>query len=77
MRFYDTKMRSFTKGVSWKIIGGLITAAIVYHLSSLGYDAAKTATVVLVCQFTINTIAFFIHDRIWNLSNWGRKVIAE
>jgi uncharacterized membrane protein len=73
--FYETKMRSLVKGICWKIIGGIITALIVYYLASLGYSAAKTATVVLVCQFTVNTIAFFIHDRIWNLFQWGRKII--
>jgi uncharacterized membrane protein len=41
----------------------------------LGYDAAKTATIVLVCQFSINVVAFFIHDRIWNRFNWGREIV--
>jgi uncharacterized membrane protein len=77
MKFYETKKRSFVKGVSWKIIGGIITAIIVYYLASLGYDAAKTASIVLVCQFSINVVAFFIHDRVWNRFNWGREIIED
>jgi uncharacterized membrane protein len=77
MKFYETKKRSFVKGVSWKIIGGLITAFIVYQLAKLGYDAAKTATIVLICQFSVNVVAFFIHDRVWNKFMWGREVIEE
>ena len=74
--FYETKTRSLVKGICWKIIGGIITALIVYYLAGLGYDAAKTATIVLICQFSINVVAFFIHDRIWNTINWGRKLLA-
>jgi uncharacterized membrane protein len=73
--FYETKTRSLVKGICWKIIGGIITALIVYYLAGLEYNAKDMAWVVLVCQFTINTIAFFIHDRIWNMFNWGRKII--
>lgn len=74
MKFHETKMRSLAKGICWKIIGGIITAVIVYYLATLGYSATKTATVVLVCQFTINTVAFFVHDRIWNRIQWGREI---
>jgi uncharacterized membrane protein len=77
MKFHDTAKRSFAKGVCWKIIGGIITALIVYYLATLGYTAKDMAWVVLVCQFTVNTVAFFIHDRIWNKFNWGREIIEE
>jgi uncharacterized membrane protein len=75
MRAIDTKKRSLVKGICWKIIGGIITAFIVYWLACLGYSAKDMAWVVLVCQFSVNTVAFFIHDRIWNMFDWGREII--
>ena len=63
--------------VSWRIIGGSVTAGIVYMVAKAGASAAETASIIFICQFTVNAILYYIHDRIWNHFQWGREVVFE
>jgi uncharacterized membrane protein len=76
-KFNDRKRRSIARLVSWRIIGGSTTAAIVYFVAKAGASAAETATIIFICQFTINALMYYIHDRIWNYFQWGREVVFE
>lgn len=76
-KFNDLRRRSIAMLVSWRIIGGSITAGIVYTLASLGYSAAETASVIFICQFTVNALAYYLHERTWNMFSWGRQVIES
>ena len=76
-KFNDWRRRSMARLISWRIIGGSVTAGIVYLVSSAGASAAETATIIFVCQFTINAVLYYIHDRVWNLFQWGREVVFE
>jgi len=76
-KFNDWRRRSVVKLVSWRLIGGSTTAAIVYFVSKAGASAAETASIIFVCQFTINALMYYIHDRIWNMFQWGREVVLE
>lgn len=75
MQFNDLKRRSIAMLISWRIIGGSITAGIVYALASGGKSAAETASIIFICQFTVNAIAYYLHERTWNMFGWGRQVI--
>jgi uncharacterized membrane protein len=72
-KFNDWRRRSLARLVSWRIIGGSTTAAIVYFVAKAGATAAETASIIFICQFTINAIMYYIHDRIWNMFQWGRE----
>ena len=74
-KFNDWRRRSLARLVSWRIIGGTTTAAIVYFVALSGASAAETATIIFICQFTINALMYYIHDRIWNMFQWGREEI--
>jgi hypothetical protein len=76
-KFNDWRRRSIIRLISWRIIGGSTTAAIVYFVAKSGASAGEIASVIFVCQFTINALMYYIHDRIWNMSQWGREVILE
>jgi uncharacterized membrane protein len=76
-KFNDWRTRSVVRLFSWRVIGGSVTAGIVYAVSKAGWSASETATLIFVCQFTVNAILYYIHDRIWNMSQWGREVILE
>ena len=76
-KFNDWRRRSIARLVSWRIIGGSTTAAIVYFVAKGGASAAETATIIFICQFTINALMYYIHDRIWNHFQWGREVVFE
>jgi uncharacterized membrane protein len=62
--------------ISWRIIGGSITAGIVFTLSKLNYSPAELASVIFICQFTVNALAYYLHERTWNMFSWGREVVA-
>jgi uncharacterized membrane protein len=44
-------------------------------LSNLGYSPAELASVIFICQFTVNALAYYIHERTWNMFSWGRQII--
>lgn len=76
-KFNDWRRRSVARLVSWRIIGGSVTAGIVYIVAKAGASAAETATIIFICQFTVNALLYYIHDRIWNIWQWGREVIFD
>ena len=78
MKFYDLRKRTIAMVISWRIIGGGITATIVYCLSKWGgLSSTQLASTIFLWTLTINGVAFYIHDRVWNMFSWGRKVIEN
>ena len=65
----DTPRRSLVKTVSWRITGSTATFAISYAV--LG-DFAVSGTIA-VFQLTLNTLLYFMHERVWNRIAWGRN----
>ena len=65
----DSPWRSAAKTVSWRIAGSGATFAIGYTI--LG-DFAVSGTIAII-QLTVNTVLYFIHERIWNHVRWGRR----
>ena len=76
-KFNDWRTRSIVRLISWRVIGGSVTAGIVYFVSKAGANAGETASIIFICQFTINAILYYIHDRLWNMLQWGREIITE
>lgn len=76
-KFNDWRRRSILRLISWRIIGGSTTAAIVYFVARTGATAAETASIIFVCQFTINALMYYVHDRVWNRYQWGREITLE
>jgi len=76
-KFNDWRSRSIVRLFSWRIIGGSVTALVVYTVSKLGASATEAASIVFICQFTINAVLYYLHDRLWNMSQWGREVVLE
>jgi uncharacterized membrane protein len=65
----DTANRSLVKTISWRITGSGATFAISYAV--LG-DITISSTIAVI-QLTLNTLLYFIHERVWNRITWGRK----
>tara|TARA_B100000927_G_scaffold124819_1_gene100721 strand:- start:1264 stop:1473 length:210 start_codon:yes stop_codon:yes gene_type:complete len=64
----DTKSRSIIKTVSWRITGTACTFIVSWLI--LG-DISTSGTIAFI-QLTFNTAIFYIHERLWNLSKWGK-----
>lgn len=65
----DTTTRSIAKTISWRVCGSGATFAISYAI--LG-DIVVSGTIAII-QLTFNTLLYFLHERVWNWINWGRK----
>ncbi len=64
----STYERSFIKGFSWEFISFVITFIAVYIVFgdfkiSLGFSLVLTL---------IKAVLFFVHERLWKLSKWGK-----
>lgn len=56
----DTHARSIAKAITWRIIATLIA------MYWVGIQAAILMNIV-------QTIAYYIHERVWIKINWGRQ----
>lgn len=56
----ETHKRSIIKSITWRVIATLIAAYWV------GFEVAILMNIV-------QTIAYYIHERIWVNINWGKK----
>lgn len=66
----DTSLRSVTKTITWRLTGSGATFLVSYIIS---HNFAMASTIAIV-QLTLNTILYYIHERIWNRVKWGRKL---
>lgn len=66
----DTSLRSITKTISWRLTGSGATFLVSYIIS---HDFTMASTIAIT-QLTLNTILYYIHERIWNRVRWGRKL---
>ncbi len=71
----ESHLRSITKSLSWRIIGGLITVLLAYII----LDDPKMAWSIGGIEFVSKFILFYIHERLWQLIPRGqfRKLIKR
>jgi uncharacterized membrane protein len=65
----ENPIRSLMKAVSWRIIATLTTVLLVF---------AFTGNLVVsggvgVTELLSKTLIYFLHERAWNLTNFGRE----
>ena len=66
----DTSTRSLVKTISWRITGSGATFAISY----LVLGDFSVAGTIAITQVTLNTILYYIHERIWNKITWQKHL---
>ncbi len=64
-----SKKRSFAKSLTWRVVA-LITTFITLYALSKDINMATLATVI---TNTVNFIAYYYHERIWNAVRWGKQ----
>ena len=64
----DSIIRSLVKTISWRLTGTFCTFLISFII--LG-DITISSKIALI-QLILNTIMFYIHERIWNIIKWGK-----
>lgn len=65
----DSTKRSIVKTISWRITGSTATFVISYTIIG---SFAVSGTIAAI-QLTANTLLYYVHERIWNKINWGKK----
>ena len=64
----EKRIRSVLKSISWRIVATLTTMLIVFAFTgnlALSLDIGSL-------ELFLKMVAYYIHERIWNLSNFGR-----
>jgi uncharacterized membrane protein len=69
----DTNKRSLIKTISWRITGSGATFFVAYLIS----DNFNISSTIALLQLVTNTILYYIHERIWNKINWGKKINTQ
>lgn len=67
-KFYEQHLRTFSKLISWRLV-------MIMTQTFAGYLTTGSATIglqIAIILAVINTIIFWLHDRLWNISTWGR-----
>jgi uncharacterized membrane protein len=64
----DTQTRSIVKTISWRITGSFATFIISYVISGNFMIASSIA----IIQVTVNTLLYYVHERLWNKVSWGK-----
>ena len=67
----DSNSRSVVKTISWRITGSFSTFVISYLVLGSFLVAGSIATL----QVIVNTLLYYIHERVWNQIQWGRSII--
>ena len=64
----DNKARSLIKTVTWRITGSSATFLIAYLI----VGDISLSSGIAITQLILNTILYYIHERVWNNVKWGR-----
>ncbi len=65
----DSGARSLVKTLSWRITGSGATFLVTYLISE---NLGMSGTIAII-QLVLNTLLYYIHERIWNRVVWGRR----
>lgn len=63
------KSRSFVKSLTWRVIALLTTFITLYALSK----DINMATMATVITNAVNFVAYYYHERAWNVIGWGKE----
>jgi len=66
----EKPVRSLVKAISWRLVATLTTIFLVFIFSR----DLVLGTIVGITELVLKTLIYYIHERIWNLSNFGRGV---
>jgi uncharacterized membrane protein len=57
----DSIKRSLIKTVTWRILGTSATFVVSWAVTG----SAGTASAIAVAQIVVNTVLYFVHERMW------------
>lgn len=67
----ETKKRSLTKTVAWRVIATLNSFFVLLYFSSIMESNLGKAIIMNITGFFI----YYIYERIWNGIKWGKLIL--
>ncbi|MFH1861783.1 MAG: DUF2061 domain-containing protein [bacterium] len=64
----DTKKRSWTKSLTWRIVGIVLLGLIAYSITA----DWKEMTIITVLFHGLRLILYYYHERLWERISWGK-----
>jgi len=65
----DKRVRSLSKTISWHIVATSTTILLVFIFTGNLLLSAGVGSLELI----IKLVVYYLHERIWNMSDFGRK----
>jgi len=65
----ETKTRSLTKTIAWRIVATLNSFLVLVYLSNILPTNLGKAIAMNITGFFV----YYIYERIWNVIKWGKK----
>ncbi len=69
----ESRKRSLTKSISWRIIATTITMLV----SFMWLGEWTTAIALAITANVIKGLLYYIHERVWNRTDFGREKVRE
>jgi uncharacterized membrane protein len=69
----DTPRRSLAKAISYRVLGSLSTAGLVYFITGSG----KASVGAGLADSAVKIVLYFLHERLWNVIPYGRPKPPE
>lgn len=66
---FESKSRSLTKTVTWRVTGSGATFLIAFLISGTW----QLAGTIAVIQLVANTALYYVHERLWARIKWGKQ----
>ena len=73
MAYRESLSRSVLKALSWRILGTLVTSALVYAATGRFLLALGVGGI----EWVLKVGFYFVHERVWNMIDAGRHVPKE
>jgi len=64
----ETHLRSFLKGITWRIIATLTTMILVFIFTGNFVLTLSVGSLEIISKL----IFYYLHERVWNRIKWGR-----
>lgn len=66
----ERRVRSLAKTISWRIVATSTTILLVFLFTGNLVISASVGSLELLAKIVI----YYVHERIWDMSNFGREV---
>ncbi|MGB9959641.1 MAG: DUF2061 domain-containing protein [Candidatus Bathyarchaeales archaeon] len=67
----EKHVRSFAKAISWRIVATLTTMLLVFAFTGSMIISGSVG----VTELVVKILVYYLHERIWNMIDFGRKKV--